>query len=123
MSRRIGVFVALLVTLLGGWLWGTSGKSELTRAIRAAELRNDLLEAHVSLLGARVSFCDADYDEMSRQLETARGLVARASTRRGAADLTETPPQVDLAGIGTEITDAQRLAAKLRPGVCAPASE
>ncbi|MBE3133966.1 MAG: hypothetical protein IMZ55_10865 [Acidobacteria bacterium] len=34
MTTRVGVFVALLVTLLVGWLWGASGSWEVVRALR-----------------------------------------------------------------------------------------
>jgi hypothetical protein len=113
---RVGVFVALLVTLFGGWLWGASGRWELDRALRVAELHNDLLEAHASLLGARVNFCDADFAEMSRQLETARELVGRAGARLTTPGLDHWLQGVDLAGFGAEINDAQRLAARISTG-------
>ncbi len=121
MTKRTGVFVALLVTLLGGWLWGASGRWELIRALRAAELHNNLAEARASLLGARVNFCDADFGEMSRQLENARGFVWRAGARLGTPGLNDEPQQrLDLAGFGAEIDEAKRLATKLTPGAAPP---
>jgi len=44
---------------------GRERRWELDRALRAAELRGDLLEAHASLLGAQVSLCNADFGGMS----------------------------------------------------------
>lgn len=117
MTARVGVLVALLVTLLGGWLWGASSRWELDRALRAAQLHNDLLEARTSLLGARVNFCDADFGEMSRQLENARGFVGRTSARLGTPGANDKPQWLDLADFGAEIDEAQRLVAKLNPGV------
>jgi hypothetical protein len=111
LARRIGMVAALLAALGGGWLWGASGRRDLDRALRAAELQNDLLEAHVSLLGARVSLYEADFDEMTRQLETARGFVERADARYGQIGLNEEPHPLD--GFGPDIDHAQRLAAML----------
>jgi hypothetical protein len=120
MLTRIGVFVALLGTLLGGWLWGASSRQELDRALRAAELRNDLLEAHASLLGARMNLCDADFGAMSLQLEIAQRFVGRAGTRLGAPGLNDEPKRLDLAGISSEIDQAKRLAARLNAGPVGP---
>jgi hypothetical protein len=114
-TTRVGVFVALLVTLLGGWLWGASGRWELDRTLLAAELHINLLEARASLLGARVNLCDADFGEMSRQLENVRGVVGRAGARLDILGPSG-PQPLDLAGFGAEIDEAQRLAATLSPG-------
>ncbi len=87
LTVRVGVVVALLVALAGGWLWGASGRAELVRARRAAEVRNDLLEARISLLGARVNLYDADFAEVNRQLERAREFRRarrRKTWRRGS---------------------------------------
>lgn len=116
MTARVGVLAMVLVALLGGWLWGASGRWELVRALRAAELRTDLLEARGALLGARVNLCNADFGEMSRQLENARGAVGRAGARLGTPGLNDKPQPLDLAGFGAEIDEAQRLVAKLAPG-------
>lgn len=88
MTARVGASAALLVGILGGWVWGASGRGELARALRTAELRNgllearnDLIEARAAVLGARVSLCDADYTGTSRQLENARTFIGRAGRR------------------------------------------
>ncbi|MBE3133967.1 MAG: hypothetical protein IMZ55_10870 [Acidobacteria bacterium] len=69
-----------------------------------------------------MNLCDADFGEMSRQLETARGFVGRAGARLGTPGLKEDPQRLDLAGFGAEIDEAQRLAARLNPGVGAVSS-
>jgi hypothetical protein len=112
---RIGMFVALLVALLGGWLWGASGRSELVRTLRAAEVQRDLLEARAALLGAQANLCSANFGEMSRQLESARGFVRRADARLGAPGPDDRWHRWDLAGFGAEIDQAQHLAASLNP--------
>jgi hypothetical protein len=115
MVTRIGVSVALVVALLGGWLWGASGRSELVRTLRAAEVQRDLLEARAALLGARVNLCNADFGEMNRQLESARGFVRRADARLGIPGPIDRWRRWDLAGFGAEIDQAQHLATRLNP--------
>jgi hypothetical protein len=121
-TLRGGVFVALLVALLGGWLWGASGRWALDRALQAAELRNDLLEARASVLGARVSLCDADFGEMSRQLGDARGFVRRAGERLDTPGSNDDPQRLGLAGFGAEFDAALWLAARLTSGAAAASS-
>ncbi len=115
MVTRIGVSVALLVALLGGWLWGASGRSELVRTVRTAEVQRDLLEARAALLGARVNLCNADFGEMNRQLENARGFVRRADARLGIPGPIDRWRRWDLVGFGAEIDQAQHLATSLNP--------
>lgn len=98
MTARVGASAALLAGILGGWLWGASGRGDLARALRTAELcngllaaRSDLIEARAAVLGARVSLCDADYDGMSRQLENARTFVGRAGRRFDSPGVTARP--------------------------------
>jgi len=123
MTRRVGLLAALLVALFGGWLSGASGRWQLDRALRVAELQNDLLEARASLLGARVNLCEADFGEMSRQLENARGFVGRAGARLGPSGVEDAPQRLDLTGFGAEIDEAQRLAATLDSGARAASSK
>ncbi len=109
------IAIALLVVFLGGWLLGVSGRSELDRALRAAELRNDLLEARASVLAARVSLSDGDFNETNRRLRDARGFVRRALARTGAGGLDGEQQRLEFASFGAEIDEAQRLAAVLDP--------
>jgi hypothetical protein len=116
MKRRLAVAAALLFTLFVGWLSGAAGRWELNRALHASELRGDLLEAHASLLGAQVSFCNADFGEMSQRLENAREFAGRAGTRLGDAGLNDGLLRVELSGLGAGVDEAQRLAARLTRG-------
>lgn len=111
--KHLGMLAALLATLFGGWLCGASGRADLVRALRTAEVHNDLLEARASLLGARVNLCDADFGEVSRQLEIARAFVGRAGGRVRTPEVDAELQRLDLAGVRTEIDRAQRLAATL----------
>lgn len=107
-ARTCAVVAVMLVTLLGGWLWGASGRSDLARELRAAESRRNLLEARASVLGARVSLCDADLEGVNRQLEDARAFVGASLSGPRASD---PDMRQDLAGLLSGIGNAQRLAA------------
>jgi hypothetical protein len=110
---RLAVVAALLVTLFVGRLWGGSGRWALDRALQAAVVRGDLLEAQASLLGARVSLCDADFVEVSRRLDDARVFAGRAGARLGDAGVGDEVLRRHLAGFGAGIDEAQQLAARL----------
>ena len=77
----LGAFGALLLAVLAGWLWGASANADLERALRASELRDDLREAHVSLLGARLELDERHFSSASQHLESARDLLRRAEAR------------------------------------------
>jgi hypothetical protein len=113
MAKRVGVAVALVVTLVGGWLWGVHGGWDPDRARLAAQVRSDLLRAHVSLLAARVDLDDADFRDMRRHLEDARGFADRAGVRLDDLGWKDEARRLDLAGFGAEIEAAERLGARL----------
>ena len=77
--RRVVLVAALLAAFGGGWAGGASGRWEANRALRAALVQNDLLEARVSLLHARVSLYEGDVADVTRRLEEARAFVERAA--------------------------------------------
>lgn len=116
-SNRVGMSVALCITLLGGWLWGASGTGGLERALQAAELRNDLIAARASLLAARVALYHADFRQVSRYLADARGLADRAGARLESLGWREEEQRLDLAAFAAEIDAAERLAARLARGL------
>ena len=116
LKTRLAIAAALLVTLFVGRLWGASGRWGLERALNAAAVRVDLLEAHAALLGAQASLCNADFGETSQRLEIARRFVGRAGARIGDAGLDAEFLRLDLAGFGAGIDKAQRLAARLTRG-------
>jgi hypothetical protein len=107
----LGAIVAVLIALLGGWIWGASAKSTADRAVQSAELRIDLLEARSAVLGARLDLYSVNFGEASRHLEEAKALVQRAAQRlqsRGGAD-----DRKRLDAASASIDEAQRLAGKL----------
>ena len=111
MKRLISVAAALLVAALGGWLWGTSGRSAMTRALETSELRAELLGARAATLDARVAVYSVNFGEASRHLEDARGLLRRADERLKSLGRDDEVKQLETALAG--IDDAQRLAGKL----------
>ena len=105
------VIAVVLVALLAGFLWGTSGKSTLNRALERSELRNELLDAHAATLASRVDVYNTNFGEASRHLEDARGAAARAVQRLEALGRSDEVKQVQSAL--SSIEEAQRLASKL----------
>jgi hypothetical protein len=109
MVKRVAVFVALLVALLGGWLWGASAGRSPARALEAVELRNDLLEARTSLAAARADLESGDVREMSRHLEDVRRFARRVAVRLEHLGWKAEAERLDLAGLGAQIDAAERL--------------
>ena len=112
----LGVLAALLIALLGGWLWGAPGNQDLERALRASELRDDLLEAHAAVLGARVDLYEGNLPSASRRLEHARGLLRRAEERGQRLGWRDEVKRLDLARFESDIDRAQRLLGRLDLG-------
>jgi len=77
----LGILVALLLALSAAWVWGSSGKRDLQRALDAAELRNDLLAARGAVLSARVDLYIVNFGDASRDFEAARAALRRAEDR------------------------------------------
>jgi hypothetical protein len=106
-----GIAGGLLVALAAGWILGTSGQSDTARALRTAELRNELLGARAAALDARVAIYSVNFGEASAHLENARGLLRRAEVRLNAADRDETDTLVRTALAALD--DAHQMAGKL----------
>jgi phage-related tail protein len=117
----LGVFVALVVALLAGWLWGTSGNRELNRALQASELRNDLLDGRSAVLDARLQIYSVNFGEASRHLEDARTRLRRADERLKNLARQEDGARVESAL--AQIDEAQRLVGKLDQSANARAAE
>jgi hypothetical protein len=107
----LGVTVGLIVCVLGGWVWGRSGRSDIVRSLDAAELRSDLRGARAAVLDARVAIYSVNFGEASSHLENARNLLRRADERLKTLGRDDAVRQVDTAL--TTIDDAQRMAGKL----------
>jgi hypothetical protein len=81
MKLILGITVGLMVALLAGWIWGRSGRSDIARALEAAELRSELRGARAAVLDARVAIYSINFGEASGHLENARNLLRRADER------------------------------------------
>jgi len=107
----LGIAVGLVVALVAGWIWGTSGRSDMVRALQNSELRSELLGARAAVLDARVAIYSVNFGEASRHLEGARGLLGRADERLKRLGRDDELKHVQTAMAG--IDDAQRMAGKL----------
>ena len=117
----LGIAVGLMVALLGGWLWGASGRSDVARALQTSELRNELLGARAAALDARVAIYSLNFGEASGHLQDALGLLGRADERLKSLGRNDEVARVQMALASIE--DAQRMAGKLDQAANARAGE
>ncbi len=111
MKRILGISVALLVALGVGWVWGASGRSDISRALQLAELRDGLLEGRAAVLDARLDVYSVNFGEASRHLEMARSALRAADARLNDLGRQEDATQLKIAL--TRIDEAQRMAGRL----------
>ena len=117
----LALLVALLVALVAGWLWGSSGKRDLQRGLDAAELRNDLLAARSAVLSARVDLYLVNFGDASRDFEAARAALRRAEDRLKMLGRDEDVKRLAVAL--ARIDEAQQFAGKLDQTANARAAE
>jgi hypothetical protein len=111
MKRTLGTGVALLVALGIGWVWGASGRLDISRSLELAELRDGLLEGRSAVLEARLDIYSVNFGEASRHLEMARSALRAADTRLNDLGRREDATQLKIAL--TRIDEAQRTAGQL----------
>jgi hypothetical protein len=111
MKRILGRGVALLVALGVGWVWGASGRSDISRALQLAELRDGLLEGRAAVLDARLDIYSVNFGEASRHLEMARSALRAADARLNDLGRQEEATQLKIAL--ARIDEAQRAAGQL----------
>jgi hypothetical protein len=111
MKLILGIGVALLAALGVGWAWGASGRSDINRALRIAELRDGLLEARAAVLEARLDIYSVNFGEASRHLEAARSALRAAEARLNGLDRQDDVTRLKIAL--TRIDEAQRMAGQL----------
>ena len=121
MKRILGVGMALLVALGVGWVWGASGRSDISRALELAELRDGLLEGRVAVLDARLDIYSVNFGEASRHLEAARSALRAADARLNGLGRQEDATQLKIAL--TRIDEAQRMAGQLNQDANALAAD
>ena len=121
MKRILGIGVALLVALGVGWTWGASGRSDINRALRIAELRDGLLEGRAAVLDARLDIYSVNFGDASRHLEAARRALRAADARLIGLGRQEDATRLKLAL--TRIDEAQRMAGQLNQDANALAAD
>jgi hypothetical protein len=121
MKLVLGIGLALLVALGAGWVWGMSGKSEISRSLRAAELRSGLLEGRVAVLDARLDIYSVNFGEASRHFEKARDALRTADARLKDLGRQEDAKRLEVAL--TRIDEAQRMAGQLNQNANAVAAD
>jgi hypothetical protein len=103
--------VALLVALGIGWVWGASGRLDISRSLELAELRHGLLEGRSAVLEARLDIYSVNFGEASRHLEMARSALRAADARLNDLGRQEEATQLKIAL--ARIDEAQRAAGQL----------
>ena len=121
MKLILGIGVAVLVALGAGWAWGASGRSDITRALQIAELRDGLLEGRAAVLDARLEIYSVNFGEASRHLEAARSTLRAADARLKGLDRQEDSKRLEIAL--TRIDEAQRMAGQLNQDANALAAD
>jgi len=111
MKRILGMGVALLVALGVGWVWGASGRLDISRSLELAELRHGLLEGRSAVLEARLDIYSVNFGEASRHLEMARSALRAADARLNDLGRQEEATQLKIAL--ARIDEAQRAAGQL----------
>ena len=121
MKLILGIGVAVLVALGVGWAWGASGRSDITRALRIAELRGGLLEGRAAVLDARLDIYSVNFGDASRHFEAARTTLRAADARLN--DLGRREDATRLKAAVTRIDEAQRMAGQLNQNANALAAD
>jgi hypothetical protein len=121
MKLILGIGVALLVALGVGWAWGASGRADISRALRVAELRDGLLEGRTAVLDARLAIYSVNFGEASRHLEAARSALRAANAELNGLGRQGDAKQLEFAL--TRIDEAQRMAGKLNQDANALAAD
>lgn len=122
MTRLIlGIGVAVLVALGVGWAWGASGKADITRALRVAELQNGLLKGRAAVLDARLDIYSVNFGDASRHFEAALDALRASEARLN--DLGRQEDAKRLTNAVARIDEAQRKAGQLNQDANALAAD
>jgi len=105
--------LALLVCVLGGYVWGRSGRGELESTVNDVKQQLDLAEARGEILDGRVSLYNNNFGDASRHFETAKAPLQRVKQRYQDDSKREAAASIESAM--TLIDEAQRMAGKLEP--------
>jgi len=95
------MLAALALAVLGGWLWGSTGRWRAEEALTKGGAGLHLANARGNMLAARVSLFEVNFGEASRSLESAR------------ADLVTAAAAFDRLRLGSEAAAAREVAARV----------
>jgi hypothetical protein len=95
------MLAALALAVLGGWLWGSTGRWGAEEALTKAGAGLQLANARGNMLAARVSLFEVNFGDASRSLESAR------------ADLVTAADAFDRLGLRSEAAAAREVAARI----------
>jgi hypothetical protein len=107
------IVVALLVCVLGGYVWGRTGRGELESTVDDVKQQLDLAEARGEILDGRVSLYNNNFGDASRHFESAKAPLQRVKQRYLDDSKRDAVASIDTA---TALVDeAQKMAGKLDP--------
>ncbi len=110
---RLGLYalVAVLVALLVGYLWGSSGRSAIKAQLDVEELVDDVAQARGSLLAARVDLFEVNFGQASRHLEAGRQWLQQGADRAAALRQDDTAAKVK--NVAARLAQAQQQVGRL----------
>jgi hypothetical protein len=105
------MLIAIALAVLGGWIWGATGRWHSEQALEKAGVGLHLAHARGNMLAARVSLFELNFGDASRSLERAKSdlvTAAEAFDRLRLADRAAAAREV-----ATRVDDAKQLAGRL----------
>ena len=114
-------FVAVIVILGLGYVWGSSGRRHLETTLDDVRQQLDLAEARGDLLDARVNLYNNNFGEASRHFEESKEPLRR--TRQRYQDASRDDAARSIAAALEHVDEAQRLSGKLDPTANARAAD
>lgn len=112
-SFRSSAIVAAIVlcAVIGGWVYGASGRSELEQARREAVERADINKARAAVLEGQLAVFQLNFGDAAKRFEAARSSIERVQHSLRETGQAERAGRLEIAL--THLRDAQRLAIAL----------
>lgn len=108
------IAVAVVIAALSGWIYGSSGRSDVEQARRDAVQRADVMEARALILDGQVQIFLVNFGDASRRYEAARAVIERMQTALREVGQAERAGRLEIPL--SNLRDAQRLASSLDGG-------
>lgn len=116
-----GMAAALLLAVLGGWIWGNAGRGEAESALAESGTRLHAALARGHLLEARVHLFEVNFGSAARSLNAARAdletMASAVERQQGKDAAVPVRRAMELA------SEAQRLAADLNQAASSKAAD